>query len=94
VFVGATAPPLRTRRASADGGDKGARAGGHLGRGINTATPSGRGQNPIVAALRPIVTGTGTGPLLPIVAGAAALLILLMVALRARGHRGTRSGEP
>ena len=94
-FVGATAPPLPTRRATADGDHKGARAGGRPAGGAHPAPPSGRGQNPIIAALRPIVTGsgTGTGPLLPIVAGAAALLALLMVALRVRGHRGSPSGE-
>jgi hypothetical protein len=110
-FVSSTAPSLPGGEAEAAGRNTGRRGGGHsgrgvttappsasghLGRGVSAAPPSGHGENPILGALRPIVTGsgTGTGPLLPIVAGAAALLALMTVAVRLRGHRRAPSGEP
>lgn len=54
-----------------------------------------RGENPISGALRPVITGsgTGTGPLLPIVLAAVALLAITALCLRLRSYRRGSSGE-
>jgi hypothetical protein len=86
-FVSSTAPPLASGRSNSNAARR--RRGAHALRRL-TPPPAASGQeNPVLGALRPIVTGagTGTGPLLPIVLGAVALLALTTVLLRVRTSR-------
>jgi hypothetical protein len=95
AFVSSTAPPI-AGLSNSNGARRTGRA--HPGRhAAKTPAPppeASGDENPVFGALRPIVTGsgTGTGPLLPIVLGAVALLVLTTVLLNLRGRR--RPGHP
>jgi hypothetical protein len=90
TLVSSTAPPLPGGGSVAAGRHTGAHSGGRSRRALVIAPPTGHGANPIAGALRPIVTGSGTGsgPLLPIFLAAAALALALVTILaRWRAHR-------